>query len=334
MQYRRYIVSEEHKKLIINNTAIKRTGFLEYCEAIGEFNIKYFDALLNIPSLEIFSKMGMINLVSESIYTEKNALPNYLRNGHVNDKIRKLTRPQIQNLISSNCELREFIDYMQAVKKDPEAMYEDFEWITSRTDYCYLMDILRVKVPGLTVKKIREYLDRVDEVQCCPAEESAPLWLYYLRMLKELKCDMTDTKLIYPSSLKREHDKAVRKITQINDEELDKKFQERTADNEKYAWANDEFRVLVPHDIYELYEEVRKLRHDVGAYSRAIAAGEQTVVFIRKVSEPDKPFCMVKIRKETIVQANGYLNIPISCIPRAMNFINEWAKNKGLKCTV
>lgn len=334
LQYRRYIVSEEHKKLIINNKAIKRTGFIEYCEAIGEFNIKYFDAFLNIPSLEIFLRMGMINLVSESIYIEKNALPSYLRNGRVNDKIRKLTKSQTQNLTSSNCGLREFIDYMQAVKKDPEAMYEDFEWIISRTDHCHLMNILRMKVPEMTVKKIREYLGRVDEVQCCPVEESAQLWSGYLRMLKELDCDMTDTKLIYPSSLKREDDKATRKITQINDEELNKRFHELTVDNEKYTWENNEFKVLVPHDIYELYEEVRKLYHDVGAYGRAIAAGGKTIVFIREISEPDKPFCIVEIRKETIVKANGYLNMPISCIPRAMNFIHEWAKNKGLKCTM
>lgn len=79
---------------------------------------------------------------------------------------------------------------------------------------------------------------------------------------------------------------------------------------------------------------MRKLYHDVGAYGRAIAAGGKTIVFIREISEPDKPFCIVEIRKETIVKANGYLNMPISCIPRAMNFIHEWAKNKGLKCTM
>lgn len=53
--------------------------------------------------------------------------------------------------------------------------------VISRTDHCHLMNILRMKVPEMTVKKIREYLGRVDEVQCCPVEESAQLWSGYLR---------------------------------------------------------------------------------------------------------------------------------------------------------
>ena len=44
----------------------------------------------------------------------------------------------------------------------------------------------------MIVKKIREYLERVDDDQCCPPHESVQLWSDYLQMLKILECDLTD----------------------------------------------------------------------------------------------------------------------------------------------
>lgn len=330
-QIQHYICSDEQKDLIVNNKAMKRTGFVEYVNNVSQMDIRYFDALQKIPSLEMISKMGLHQLVSDLIYADDKDIPGYLKKEDKGTGIKRLTKPQMQSLIQSGCHLSQFVAYMQISKKDSEVLYEDFHWIESRAHSRHIIDVLRVKIPNMTVKKMRDYLDHVDEAQCCPVSESAQLWADYVRMLRDLDCDLTDKHLIFPNSLKREHDKAARKITQVKDEKLNAVFRERAASNDKYAWENEEFKVLIPHDISELYEEGRKLSHCVGIYGKVVAEGRSVVAFIRKATDVDTPLCTIEIRQNAIVQARGMSNRPAENIPKMKTFIKAWAANKGLQ---
>ena len=326
-----YICSKENRQLIMNNKAVKRTGFVEYCDRKAKIDMRYFEALAKIPSLEMISKMGMTELVTDLIYANDKDIPGYLKKDVKGQGLKRLTKTQMQSLINESCCLSRFVPYMQVLKKDSEALFADFQWIANGSHFRHILDILRVKIPNMTVKKIREYLEHVDEAQCCRVGESAQLWADYLRMLRDLECDLTDKQLIYPNSLKREHDKAARKITQVKDEKLNQVFRERAAKNDKYAWENKNFKVLIPHDISELYEEGRKLSHCVGTYGKLVAEGKSVVAFIRKASDVDTPLCTIEIRQDTIVQARGMSNRPAENIPNMRTFIKAWAKNKGLR---
>lgn len=116
----------------------------------------------------------------------------------------------------------------------------DVEWISSRSHIRHISRILRLGIPNMTVKKIREYLEQVDDAQCCPPHESAQLWADYLQMLKILECDLSDRTVIYPNSLKREHDKASRKASQVQDERMAKKFRgevEALKEQRPFRWV-------------------------------------------------------------------------------------------------
>ena len=78
-------------------------------------------------------------------------------------------------------------------------------------------------------------MQRVDDAQCCVPSESMQLWSDYLRMLRDLEADLTDTKLVYPNSLKREHDKAARKLEQVQNERLKERFEKKAEENEWLA---------------------------------------------------------------------------------------------------
>lgn len=331
VQVQHYICSDEQKELILNNKAVKRTGFVEYTSGMKEIDLRYFDALQKIPSLEMISKMGLHQLVHDLIYADDKDIPGYLKKEDKGTGIKRLTKPQMQSLIQSSCHLSQFVSYMQISKKDTEAMFEDFQWISNQSHSRHILDVLRVKIPNMTVKKMREYLEHVDEAQCCPVNESAQLWADYVRMLRDLDCDLTDKHLIFPNSLKREHDKAARKMTQVKDEKLNATFRERAVKNDKYAWENEEFKVLIPHDISELYEEGRKLSHCVGTYGKMVAEGRSVVAFIRKATDVDTPLCTIEIRQNAIVQARGMSNRPAENIPKMKTFIKAWAADKGLQ---
>lgn len=330
-----FVCTEKQREMILNNTAVKRTGFIEYYDRSEKLDVHYFNAMQVSPFVEMFSKMGLASLVLDLMYeADQKKIPAYLQNPDDKCPIKKLTKLQMKELIKHDCGLEKLIQYIQVFKKDNTAMYSDFDYIARQSHSRHILDVLRVGVPGMTVKKMREYIDRVDEAQCCPQSESAQLWADYLRMLKQLDCDLTDSSLIYPNSLKREHDKAARKVTQVADEKMAEQFRRRAEENEWYAWTDDAFKVLIPHEITELYEEGRKLHHCVGSYGMAVANGDCTIAFIRRAEEADLPFCTVEIRGKRIVQARGISNRPATGIPKVKGFMEKWAKEKGLALDV
>lgn len=325
-----FVCSDEQKAVILQNKAVKRTGFVEYVRRNDILNLDYFNAMQKTPYLEIFSKMGFDSLLEDIIYTSTGEIPTFLRKKSSSDLFKKLGKLQVRDLLACGCRLKQFENYMQIIKLAPDAMFRDVEWITSRSHTRHVSRILRLGIPNMTIKKMREYLERVDDAQCCPPHESAQLWADYLQMLKILECDLTDHTVVYPNSLKREHDKASRKVAQVQDKLVAKRFRERAAENEWCIWENDLFKVVVPHEVTELYEEGRMLHHCVGSYGRMVSDGECVVAFIRRKEEEAAPLCTVEICGKAIVQARGMCNKPADQMPKVKSFIKQWAKEKGL----
>ncbi len=331
----KFLYSDEQRDLILNNTAVKRTGFVEFYNRTQSMNMRYFNAMQVSPYIEMFSKMGLSCLVDDIMFEDdESKLPAYLKKVDAKCPFKKLTKPQMREIIEHDCRLERFIQYLQVFKKDPLVSYTDFDWLASHSNARLVLDALRVEVPGLSVKKMQEYITHVDDAQCCRPEESVQLWADYLRMLKNLDCDLTDSALVYPNSLKREHDKASRKLSQVKDEKLAKRFRERAGENEWCTWENNDFCVLVPTDITDLYEEGRKLHHCVGTYGRMVADGSCTIAFVRRKDMSDVPFCTIEIRDKRVVQARGVSNRPAMAIPKVRGFMEQWSKARGLTLEV
>ena len=170
----------------------------------------------------------------------------------------------------SQVKFKSLITYLRILNKDPNVLYEDFLNISNRSHERHVADIMNVGIPGMTVAKIADYITRVDDAQCCPPTESMQLWSDYLRMLKTLEADLTDNKLVFPNSLKREHDKASRKVMQINNAKTVEKFAEKAAENEWLQYNGKKLTAIIPKQVTELYEEGRKLHHCVGSYENLI----------------------------------------------------------------
>ena len=178
------------------------------------------------------------------------------------------------------------------------------------------------------------YITRVDDVQCCPPSDSMQLWADYLRMLRDSECDLTDSKLVYTHSLKREHDKVARKLTQINDEKLVKAFEQKASDNEWLEYKGKQLSAIVPHNLSELYEEGRKLSHCVGTYARSVVNGNSIIVFLRKNTKLSVPYCTVEVRGKKIVQVRGWDNREGVHVPDINSFLKVWSEKKGLELMV
>lgn len=324
--------SDTAKAILENSKAIARTGF--NCGYEHGISPKFLEKLKDVPCLEIFAKFGFYPIVNDIIQKPISDIPAYFRKPLKESKIGKLTKPQIKSMKESVVTLKHLVAYMQALNKDKDALYGDFYDLACRSHERHILDVLRVGIPGMTVSKICDYIKHVDDFQCCPANESMQLWPDYLRMLRDSDCDLTDQRLIYPNSLKREHDKMSRKITQIKDEKLSGDFEERASSNEWLAFRGKKLSAIIPKQLTELYEEGRKLNHCVGSYARSVVDGKCIIAFLRKNDDLDSPYCTVEVRGKHIVQARGYSNRLGNMIPGVSDFLKDWANEKQLQLDV
>lgn len=323
-----FYYTEQAKKIISESRAVARTGF-NLCFD-HDITPKYFEKLKQIPCLEIFAKFGFDQLVADIVQKDVSEIPAYFRKDMKDSRLGKLTKPQIKSMRESVVTLKHLVSYMQVLNRDKDALYAEFYELAMRAHERHILDILRVGIPDMNVSKIKEYITHVDDFQCCPPNESMQLWSDYLRMLRDAECDLTDQKLVYTNSLKREHDKMSRKVTQIKNEKLSAEFEERSENNEWLEYKDKTLTSVIPRHLSELYEEGRRLNHCVGLYASRIVDGETVIVFLRQNSKPESPYCTVEVRGKKIVQARGYSNREGKLIPGVADFLTAWAKEKDL----
>jgi len=326
------LYTADAERLIKESKALDRTGYPYLMKS--ECSPRYFEYYKGMPCIEIFAKMGMNKLVMDIMDKELSDIPQYLRKTGKESRLSRLTKPQINSLRKSGASLKHLLVYMKVLNKDEGVLFDDFQDVASRSHERFVLDIMNVGVPGMTVAKIKDYMERVDDAQCCQPSESMQLWSDYLRMLKNLEADLTDTKLVFPNSLKREHDKAARKVVQVQDKKLIEKFEQKASDNDWLTYKGSTMSVRVPHLITELYEEGRRLNHCVGSYAKQVSDGTSIIAFIRRNQSIDEPFCTVEVRGKSIVQARGLANRHGTTIPGIKGFLDEWAKEKGLTLAV
>ena len=69
----------------------------------------------------------------------------------------------------------------------------------------------------------------------------------------------------------------------------------------------------------------------VKAYVERVAGGATNIMFIRKKDEPNKPFFTVEVtNQKMIAQVHGFANRNADTEPLLTEFVEEWAKKKGL----
>ena len=87
--------------------------------------------------------------------------------------------------------------------------------------------------------------------------------------------------------------------------------------NEAFAENYDKRKVLEYREkwiadidaVYDIIREGREQKHCVGGYAERHAYGKLHIMFIRKVSQPDKPYYTMEVSANgRIVQCRGYCN--------------------------
>lgn len=142
----------------------------------------------------------------------------------------------------------------------------------------------------------------------------------YLNHAQMCDYDLTQKNILYPRDIQQAHDDAVANW-QIVQAEKEKEKAEAEAKKygyperykklcKKFAFEHGELMIVVPKAASEIITEGKVLQHCVGGYANRHIQGKTTILFLRHISEPDKPYYTIEVneKEKYIVQCHGFRN--------------------------
>lgn len=146
----------------------------------------------------------------------------------------------------------------------------------------------------------------------------------YLQECEQLHLDLHDKEILFPKDLTAAHNRTMEQVKFEKNKADQEKFQKAVEKLENFAWSEGEFFIRPAREQMELTAEGKALHHCVGGYIRRMAEGETAIFFLRKVSEPDKPFYTLELQKKRVIQCRTEHNASYDRNPDVKNFVDMW----------
>ena len=191
--------------------------------------------------------------------------------------------------------------------------------------------------------QILNYLEKQRRLLHVTAGSVLGWWEDYLGMSQDLRVDMSSKSVRMPKNIKVAHDQVLDATNMIRAEkkaaEEMKKAKAREATYAPAvaalyesisfdAYSKNGFTIRLPEHVEDLVREGQSLGHCVGRfeYDQKTVRGESCIVFVRKETEPDKPFFTMEydLKAKVIRQLYGKGNKPAP--QEVKKFANEYIK--------
>lgn len=311
--------------------------------------LKYLCAYARYPQIEVLCKVGVFDAVDELVEYGK-------ENKRVMDwtaktpwEMHRLTKPEYKVWTSGayHCDLQ-ILKLYKRIRGKSERDFETAKMLLGAVGG--LGDAERMIVlarrASRSPREIVRYFERIkdenNEKACrwglVTTNRVYHQWRDFMDMLHELKED--DKANPFPRDLKKAHDALVLRLDQKrkeeHDREIDKKFADVTAIYakiaEKYAYENGKYAVVVPRNAAEVLRDAEKLllctamsERGMMRYFGRIRRNETYILFLRRVSEIEKPWYALEIEPGgTIRQKRSKGDEQYADLQEAEPFLREW----------
>lgn len=267
------------------------------------------NALRDSPVAEYLFKLGMVTLAVDWKYVcnemEPGERPSFSRCLGINGQYREM-----YSAMDINCEEHKII------KACPQQVTEQdiMDWRRLLDNTCGSSTVIEW-LPKMSFRKFLNYFAKQKKVH--PKESMYRLtgWYRdYIAMSNDLKVDLTHKQVRFPKDIKAAHDQLLPRYNKNKDAIEDGKFAEAVAKIYPTLpfteFEKDGFCIRLPQLRSDLTAEGQSLSHCVGgeSYYRKHISGTSLIFFVRKVSEPEKPFYTMELQMENllILQLYGY----------------------------
>lgn len=139
-------------------------------------------------------------------------------------------------------------------------------------------------------------LDVIPDEECLTATELADYW----DMAEEIGWDLNDPAVRWPKDIYAAHGGAVDALQAVKSKKAAAAFGERTKKLGTMAYASGGLMIFPAWSQESLNDEGAKLNHCVARYGASHAEGSTAIFFIRRVTDPAKPFYTLELNEEKL----------------------------------
>jgi len=304
------------------STWIEKNGLKPYTLSADEIRLMYASPTLNVCGEEC---------ISQSNDTIRLAVNDSWTNGVVNRRAKTvsaalgLTKKELRELPEKT---RDAVLYAQLAKKYGITAKQALAY---RAFDSYCVSQIEKRLP---FKKAVKYLEKQNEQPYTLRD--------YWSDCEKLNLDLGREDILLPPDLAQAHQRTIDALAEARRQkeleeahEAQKKFKMHLKKLERdFAFENENLLIRPARSHTELINEGSALHHCVATYAKKHLSGQTVIFFIRKKSEPDKPFYTLEYnpKTENIVQCRGLHNCGKT--PEVEAFVDAWSgyiRNKKKK---
>lgn len=319
-----YFCNYDNIKKVIEGTRFKYAPYKNFLE--GDM-LKFFELYNKYPIIEQLTKAGLGSLINHRLQGSLMYNSVYWKGKDIFKAIR-LSRGDLKEINTAEVALTPlFLKIYQDAKKDKSNLTsQEVKYLEYKS--CDDYDRLKSLSKYTKLRKIYKYMKKQDKVNKKDKYRSdLSTWDDYLNDCEKLNWDITNDSVLFPKNLYTAHQNTIVQIKIKADEKINDKIAKRLkALNKKYYFEYKGLLIRPANDSIELLEEGKALTHCVGGYAQRYADGTTNILFIRKLSEPDKPYYTMEVFGNDIRQTRGLRN----CAPtqEVKEFIEAFCKAK------
>ena len=148
----------------------------------------------------------------------------------------------------------------------------------------------------------------------------------YLADCVKLNLDLDDRAVLFPQDLNAAHARTIAQVKHKANELSREAFLREVERLSWMEWQKNGLMIRLPVDGDELTAEGAYLHHCVGGYVDRMANGKTTILLVRRVDEPDKPFYTLEWLNGKVQQCRTTHNEDYVQNEEVKAFIDEWVK--------
>ncbi|SFH36479.1 PcfJ-like protein [Desulfotomaculum arcticum] len=270
---------------------------------------EFSDLYSKYPCVEYLTKLGFGHLIEDKLTGDRTYSAINWR-GKTLLRVLGLTKQELQTIKKQDIHMT-FLDLrlLQLGKKDG-SKFTPTESVKLSQDWAVLLDDwMKLRQYG-SIRQVNHYLTKQSAKKYHNNKRLAFIaWRDYIHDCITLGLNLTRERVVFPGNLYRAHQNTIKQVKIKADEDLNKKIRDRAKSlYKKYYFEHQGLFIKPAESSNDLIAEGKALDHCVGTYASRYASGEIVLLFIRKMSEPDKSFFTMEIKNGVVVQVRGFEN--------------------------
>ncbi len=194
-----------------------------------------------------------------------------------------------------------------ALKKTAKGKDLSLQFFSENFRYCNFTELASV-MQYVSYERIIFYLEKQNK-KYPKVRHDLNLYTDYIADCRQLELDISSKEVLFPDNLSESHTNLAAQVVCKANEKLNKKYRKRYKKLvEEYAYSGEVYSVVVPDDVTDLVREGNIQHICVGRYMERVANGRTDVVYIRRNTEKETPFCTMEIKDGSIVQVRAKFN--------------------------